>query len=167
MKIVKLFLVFFLSFSILFMGCKPKDTDIETNVNTRFKNQPDLSGVTATVVNGVATLSGDVKTEADKNSAETIANEVNGVDTVHNNISLIIQSDKVNPLTGSSTGLIADDQLMDSAKAIAKDYPDINVSVSAGVITVTGIIAKEKKDALMQSLKLLSNHGITDQLELK
>lgn len=154
-----------LSVSLFFTGCKPKDADIQTSVNNQLKNQADLAAVTATVNDGVATLSGQVKTEADKNSAETITKGVNGVESVNNNITIQVQYDTA--VAPPSTGLIADDQLMDSAKALVKNFPDVNVSVSAGVITVTGTINKDKKDGLIQSLKLLSDHGVNDQLQVK
>lgn len=167
MKSLKILAVVFIAVSFSFFGCKQNDTEVQNKLNDKLKEQENLAGVNATVDNGVATLTGTVSSEADKSSAETIARQVDGVDSVHNNISLPIPSDSVQGVPDAGSGLIADEHIMDSAKALTKDYPDVHVSVAGGVITVTGTIEKSKKDALIESLKGLSAHGVTDQLQVK
>lgn len=167
MKFSKLLPALFLSFSILFIGCNHEDTNVEANINNKLKEQQDLSRVTATVVNGVATLSGEVKSEEDKNNAETLTKEVKGVNTVNNNITLGVESDDVHPSPGSVTGLNNDSRILDSARQIVKPYPGVDVTVSDGVITVTGTVNQDKKDAITGALKLLSNHGVVDRLQVK
>lgn len=153
--------------ALTFAGCKPKDSDIQNDVNTQLNEQQSLSGVSATVENGVVTLTGSVDSEGDRNSAETIARGIKGVDSVHNNISMAIQSDSVHPVPPAGTGLISDEAMMDSAKVIEKQYPGVNISVAAGVITITGTIEQSKKDELMGKLNLLSSKGVNDQLQVK
>ena len=86
MKITKALFAFFLSASLLFLGCKPKDSDVQAKITEKFAATPECAGASATVADGVATLTGEVKDDACKNMAENAAKEIKGVKSVVNNL---------------------------------------------------------------------------------
>lgn len=140
-----------------FTGCTLNDAEIQTKINDQLKESPELSGVTATVEDGVATLSGMVQNEAQKSNAASIAQNASGVDSVVNNIN-------VETPAPPSSSLISDDTLMEAAKPILEKFPGVSGSVSAGVITLTGTVDSAKKSALLDSLRTLHPNDINDQL---
>lgn len=158
MKFLKLFLLLTFVSSACFISCKPKDSDIQTDINNELKDKPELSAITATVADGVATLSGQVKSEEDKSSAAALAKEVNGVDSVNNNVTIDVPD-----ITPSATVLV-DDKMMEEVKMIVKNHPTINASVSGGIITLTGTIKKDKEQKLLDSLQTLNPTNIDNQL---
>jgi flagellar basal body-associated protein FliL len=68
----------------------PDDGSIQAAIDKKFNDDPALAslGVTATVLNGKATLMGSVKTEALKNQVERAVKNVKGVKSVDNQISV-------------------------------------------------------------------------------
>lgn len=151
---VSLLAIILISF---FTGCKPKDAEVQTKINDQLKESPELSGVTATVENNVATLTGMVPSESEKSNAGAIAKNVHGVDSVINNIT-------TNTPPSPSTSLIKDDALMEETKLILKNYPGVTGSVSAGIITLTGTVETGKKSALLDTLRTLNPIDINDQV---
>jgi uncharacterized integral membrane protein len=68
----------------------PDDSAIQTAVDKKLNDDPTLStlGVTATVLNGKATLMGTVKSEALKSQVERAVRNVKGVKSVDNQITV-------------------------------------------------------------------------------
>jgi uncharacterized integral membrane protein len=66
----------------------PDDSSIQTAVDKKLNDDPTLStlGITASVVNGKATLIGTVKTEALKSQVERTVRNIKGVKSVENHI---------------------------------------------------------------------------------
>lgn len=153
---------FFIALSIA--GCGERDMVVEERINNRLHERQQLMAITATFADGVATLSGDADSEADKESAEAIARQVKGVDSVINKISTPIVSDQVHAVPPAGSGLIADETIMDSTEAILKNYPGVNASVSGGTITLTGTVDMNSKDSLISALRSLHPVNINDQL---
>lgn len=60
------------------------DATISTRVKTALLNDPDVGGqrIDVATFNGVVTLSGTVKTAADRDRAVTVARRINGVSDV-------------------------------------------------------------------------------------
>lgn len=88
MKMVKnLFSAIMLTAAIAMVApsCKPKDADIQTKVAEAVKA---TAGVTVSVTDGVATLTGEVADEAAKAAAETAAKAIKGVKSVVNNLTV-------------------------------------------------------------------------------
>lgn len=160
MKLSKWLFAFTFLLSVSFLGCAPKDSDIQTDINNKLKDKPELATVTATVEDGMATLSGEVKSEADKNSAEALAKETSGVDSVNNNITIYMPADAVTP----SATLTADHQMMESINKILKDEPNVKATVSGGVITLTGSIKRNNEQKLIDTLQTLAPKNIDNQL---
>ncbi len=86
MKSLSMLIVIAFLLTTSFSGCMPKDIDLQTTINNNLKAQPELSGVTATVKEGIVTLAGHVETQAAKSDAEEVARNVNRVTIVNNNI---------------------------------------------------------------------------------
>jgi uncharacterized integral membrane protein len=68
----------------------PDDLTIQTAIDKKFNDDPNLSslGITATVLNGKVTLLGSVKTEQMKAQVERVVQNVKGVKSVDNQISV-------------------------------------------------------------------------------
>ena len=156
MKMTKILFAVFLSASVLFMSCSPKDPEIQTKIAEKFAANPDLTGATATVTDGVATLTGEVKNDAAKGMAEADAKEVKGVKSVVNNI------------TTTPTVMVAPDAtLMQGVTDATKDFPGVTGMVNNGEITLTGELKRDDLQKLMQSLQSLNPTKINNNLTLK
>jgi osmotically-inducible protein OsmY len=64
------------------------DATIESRINKSYTEDPDLVGITVTVVGGKATLIGTVKSQAHKVRAERLAGAVRGVSNVDNKLTI-------------------------------------------------------------------------------
>lgn len=84
---LSILVVFVLALSVLAAACGKKDADIQKAVQDKL-TVDGVSGVTATVKDGVATLTGEVKDITVKSKAETSAKSVDGVKSVTNDIKL-------------------------------------------------------------------------------
>lgn len=75
------------------------DSDVQSSVASAIANDPTLQGqqITATVAQGQVTLSGTVQTDAQRQQAETLAANVNGISGILNNIKV------ANPGSGPAT----------------------------------------------------------------
>jgi len=62
------------------------DAALESRINKGYTDDPDLVGITVTVVGGKATLIGSVKSQALKDRAERLASAVRGVRNVDNKL---------------------------------------------------------------------------------
>ncbi len=141
-------------------GCKSKvkDTDIKTSVQTALQGNPDLTGVTVTVVDGVASLSGEVKDESTKSAAEQAVKSVKGVKSVNNQITVA---------TPPPVEISADSQLTTSVNDAIKDHPGVTATVSDGVITLTGQIKRSDLQTLMQKLNALNPKKVENNLTVQ
>lgn len=161
MKLTKTFLAVFLSASILFFSCSPKDSDVQANITEKFAATPELSGATATVDNGAATLSGELPDEAARTEAEKAAKDVKGVKSVVNNTTVMAPPPPPMAPPVSATGM--EQGVMDATK----DFPTVTATVNNGEITLTGSLDRSDLPKLMQSLNSLNPGKINNQLTLK
>ncbi len=158
MKIVKTAFVVAMALSLSLTSCKPKDADVKAKVETAMKANPDASGVTVTVADGVATLTGEVKDEATKAAVEAAAKTA-GAKTVVN--STTVMAPMVMPEIAGDAVLAA------AVKDATKDFPSVTAVVNAGVITLTGTIEQAKLPKLMMILNGLKAAKIDNQLTTK
>lgn len=157
----KTFIAIFLSASVLFFSCKPKDSEVQTNINQKFAATPECTGATATVADGVATLTGEVKDDACKTVATTTAEGVKGVKSVVNNLTT------TPPPPPPPPAMNPDSALSQGVTDATKDFPTVNASVNNGEITLTGSIKRSDLKTLMQSLNTLHPTKINNQLTIK
>ena len=155
-------ILLFVAGSILLNSCKPKDADITTAIEAQLKTVPDLSGVTATVNDGVATLAGECKDEATKALAETTVKGVKGVISVVNNCTVTPPPPPPAPVVISP-----DDPLMKSVSDAVKDYPTVKAEVKDGVVTLTGDLKRSSLPKLMQAIQQLHPKKVENKLTLK
>ena len=161
MKITKTLFAIFLSASVLFFSCKPKDSDLQAKITEKFAASPEYSGASATVADGVATLSGEVKDDACKNMAATTAEGVKGVKSVVDNLTVTPPPPPPAPVVNPDTALTQ------GVTDATKDFPTVKASVNNGEITLTGSIKRADLTKLMQTLNTLHPAKINNQLTIK
>ncbi len=143
-----------------FSGCKPQDNKIKTAIDNKYQYQPALAIVTTNVSKGVVTLSGTVGSDSERKVAESIAQNINGVESVINQIAV----DHTNSLT---TAVIKDEILIEETDLILKSFPGVKETVNSGVITLSGHVSASRKPALMDTIRTLFPSDINDQLTIK
>lgn len=159
MKMTKTFIAMFLSASVLFFSCKPKDSVVQASVNEKLAATPECSGATATVADGVATLSGEVKDDDCKKMAASTVEGIKGVKAVVNNLTT------TPPLPPPT--VVPDNSLSQGVTDATKDFPTVKAEVNNGEITLTGSIKRANLKTLMQSLNSLKPTKINNQLTIK
>ncbi|HWH62469.1 MAG TPA: BON domain-containing protein [Ginsengibacter sp.] len=159
MKIPKIFLVVVLTTSTLFFSCKPKDSDIQAKIEDKLKSMP---GISVTVTDGVATLSGECKDDAAKDEVTASAKDVKGVKSVVNNCTVTPPPPPPAPVV-----INPDATLIQGVTDATKDFPDVKADVNNGVVTLTGTIKRSDLKTLMMSLNTLKPKKIDNKLTIK
>jgi len=151
-------LVSLVAMSVVIVSCKgkPKDSDIQKEVTEKIAAMPGASGVTASVAEGIVTLSGTVKDEAEKMAIETTVKGLKGVKSVVNSITI-----------PAPVVITPDDPLMQSGKDATKDFPTVMATVKDGVVTLTGEIKRVDLKNLIMTLNSLQPKKIDNQLTIK
>jgi osmotically-inducible protein OsmY len=150
---------FILFVSLMACNSKPKDADVKAAVDKSIAAVPYLSGIYTDVKDGVVTLSGQVKGDAEKLGAEAAVKGVKGVKSVVNNITIA-------PPPAAPVEITADDPLKASVDNTIKAYPGVAATVKDGVITLTGQIKKADLQNLMKALNTLKPKKIENQLTI-
>lgn len=124
------------------ISCKSKvsDADLQAKVETAITSNPTVN---ATVKDGVVTLSGTVSSEAEKTALENAvkASDSKSVKSVVNNI--VVESVSINTDDADLTAKVSE---------AVKDFPSVQATVNAGVITVTGELEQARVIVLKQAL---------------
>lgn len=156
-------LLFFIITPFFISSCGPNDNKIKSAVETTISNNPAMTGIAASVQDGVVTLSGECKDEASKSAAESEVAKVKGVKRVVNNCTVAPP-----PQTQSAPVTIAEDEvLVRNVNDAVKDYPGVKATVNDGVVTLTGDIKRAHLQKLMMSLQSLKPKKIDNQLTIK
>ena len=145
-----------LALAIFMASCGPKDADIQNDLQAK-----EPAGITVTVTDGVATLTGTTDAETTKMSAEQMAKDTKGVKSVVNNIT-VQQTMAIGPVE-----IATDDALTNSVKDAVKDYQGVQADVKDGVVMLSGTIEKDKLQPLMMSLNELHPKRIDNNLTTK
>lgn len=134
------------AFTFAMPACKGKvsDAELKTSVDAAIQADPTLSGVTAEIASGVATLSGSVADEAAKAAAETAAAGVKGVSSVVNNIVVAPPPPPV---------IAGNDELQKAVTDAIKDHPTVQATVADSIVTLTGEIKTADLAKLMQKVQ--------------
>lgn len=137
-----------------FTACKGKnnDQDIQASVSEKLP-----MGITATVQEGVVTLSGSCPDANCKTTAEQTAKDVKGVKSVTNNISVSI-------VGNAPVEIATDDALTSSVNSAISAYPTVKANVANGVVTLTGSINRSELQELMQKVQALNPQRVENQL---
>lgn len=150
MKLTKVLLAVVISATLGFISCKPKDADIKADIDKAIQSNPDMSGLSADVKEGVVTLTGTCKDNECKTKCATAVQGMKGVKSVIDNITLPAPP----PPPAAPVVIAADDPLTKAVADAVKDHPTVKAEVKDGVITLTGEI---KKDALKKLMPLLQS----------
>lgn len=161
MRITKIFLAVSIAASTLFFSCKPKDSDVQAKITEKFAATPEVAGASATVADGVATLTGEVSNPNAQSQAETLAKDIKGVKSVVNNLTVTPPPPPAPPVVNPDTAL------MQGVTDATKDFPTVKASVNNGEITLTGTIKRADLQKLMQTLNTLKPSKINNQLTIK
>lgn len=146
------------SLLVLLFACKggPSDEQLQKDVaNSVSAASP---GITASVNEGVVTLTGSCPDEPCKSSSESAAKNVKGVKSVVNNI--VINAPAAPEIT-------ADDSLQSSVNNVVKSYKNVNAKVEDGVVTLTGEIKRSQLTPLMQNINELKPKRVVNNLTIK
>ncbi|MBA2561778.1 MAG: BON domain-containing protein [Chitinophagaceae bacterium] len=157
MKIRKILFAVLLMASTFIIGCKPKDADIQANVEKKIKTNTEMTGaVTASVNDGVATISGECKDEACKAKCGELTASVKGVKSVVNNM-----------MVPAPVVINTDNALTTGARQAAAAYDGVTADVSDGVVTLRGSIKRSDLSKLMQSINALQPKSVKNELQVK
>lgn len=146
--------------SLMLFSCGPKDADIQKTIAEKMVATPEMSGMTATVVKGVVTLSGQCKDEACKANCEKIVKEIKGVKSVVNNCTIA-------PPPPPPVAINPDETLMTAVNAVLANYPGVTTTILQGVVTLNGEIKKANLMPLMQSIQALNPKKVENKLIIK
>jgi hyperosmotically inducible periplasmic protein len=137
----------------------PKDADIQKSFADKASKDGRLSNVSATVADGVLTLTGNCPDESCRSYAEQSAKEIKGVKSVVNSIAVSAPAAPVE---------IAPDTTLDAGVRDAiKDYPGVNATVTNGEVTLTGTIQRSRLTNLMQSIQSLNPRKVNNNLTIQ
>ena len=147
-----------LAFTVFAAACGKSDADLATAVNDKLRTD-GVTGVTATVNGGVATLAGEVADITVKTKAETSAKAVEGIKSVTNNVT-------TRPLP-TATPAAADPALTGKITEDLKKAgcTGASVSVVGGKVTVTGEVPGAKYATCIQTIQQSGITGIDNQLK--
>ncbi len=114
------------------------------------------SGVTVSVNEGVATLSGTVNDEASKSSMEAAVKSVGGVKSVVNNLD-VPPPVVINP----------DEVLVNAVNGVIANFAGVVATVNDGVVTLSGNISRADLPQLMQAVNALQPKSVENKLTIK
>ena len=139
-------------------SCKSQE---KKDAAAKAKIEALVPGVSVEVKDGVATLSGEMDSDAAKAAAADAAKGVEGVKSVVNNTT-IHEAPAPAPVV-----INPDEALIASSMAVLKEYPGVVSQVKDGVITLTGEIKKADWMKLKQSLDALRPKKVENKMTIK
>jgi len=145
MKLSKVLTAVALVATVSFFSCKPKDADIQKNVQAK-----EAAGITATVADGVVTLTGIVADDAAKAKAESDIKDEKGVKSVVNSIT-VTPPVVIAPPPASLTTVL-DEATQQKVKDGLKDIKGVTVEFNADKAVLSGEVSKADRMKIMQIL---------------
>lgn len=155
-------LLLFMAGCLALTACKGKvkDSDIQQAISEKVKTLNGLSNVSATVNEGVATLTGECADESARTAYEDAVKAIPGVKQVVNNCT-------VAPPPPPPVTISPDDTLKAAVDEAIKVYSGVKANVSDGVVTLTGEIKRASLTPLMAALNALKPKKIENKLTIK
>lgn len=151
MKIKNLTIILFVTAFLI--SCGPKDADLAKSITQQMSAMP---GISVTVKDGIATITGECANESEKLRCESIAKGVKGVKSVVNNC------------TVTPPVVISPDQVLNATVTSALlSYPTVKATVLDGVITLNGEIERKNLMGVIQTLQALKPKKIENKLIIK
>lgn len=158
MNLKRLLPVLMFAAAVSMTGCKEKDSKIQERVEEKLRANQETAGATVTVVDGVATLNGQVNSESGRIESGNLAKDAKGVKSVVNNLTVAA------PVTSAPVIVTPDDPLTTAVRDATKDHPGVTATVVNGTVTLTGTISKDGNRVLMQKINALRPGKIENNL---
>ncbi len=145
-------------------SCAPSDEKITEAANQALAVNPAFSPVTASVTDGVVTLTGEVENDELKSLAEATLSDVKGVKSVVNNLTVKPQGPTAEELRG-----MADSALQASVNAAFEKYSvtGVTAAVSDSVVTLTGDIKRSDLANAMKAAMEVAPKKVENQMNIK
>ena len=131
------------------------DADIKADLATKATSQMEFAGVMFTVTKGVVTLNGACATEKAKSTVETTTEKIPGIKQVINNIA-------VAPVV-----IGTDHQLKQGVDSVLKKYPNVQSLTRDSIVSLSGSVASDKLQPLMQGIAALKPKRIQNGLSVE
>ena len=143
-------------------GCKKKPDDAALTKSIQEKLQA-MPGISVTVAEGVATLTGEVDSEATIAQAETAAKGVEGVKSVVNSLTV-----KPAPAPEPAVTFSPDDSLKTAVEENFKKYnvSGVTASVQNGEITLTGNVKRDQLQNIIKAANEAKPKKVNNQLTI-
>lgn len=156
MKRSVLFYVCALLTGVMLYSCKPSDEKLQKQVETVLTTAD--TKVSASVKNGMATLTGVVESEEAKMAAESLVKGVKDIKTVVNNIEVKVPV-VINP----------DDTLTTTIASALETagYKDVKIAVKDGEVTLSGDLKRKDLQKVMQIANEAKPKKVINELKLK
>lgn len=144
-------------------SCKPNDAKVQSEVEKVLRT--DYNTVSTNYRNGVATLSGTVATQQEKNAAENAARSVKNVKSVVNNITVRQQQ----PVQTQSVTVNHDETITTNINNRLNEagFRDVRVSVSNGEVTLAGDLKRADLNKVMQIANESNPRRVINNINLK
>jgi hyperosmotically inducible periplasmic protein len=150
MKLSKVLLAVAIAATVGFASCKPKDADIKAAIDEAIKSNADMSGLTAEVKDGVATLTGTCKDDACKAKCVDAVKGMKGVKEVVSNIALPAPPPPA--AAPASLTTVLDEATQQKVKDGLKDIKGVTVEFAADKAVLAGEVTKANRMKIMQML---------------
>jgi len=143
-------------------SCKPNEAKVQSEVEKVLRT--DYSSVSTSYKDGVATLSGTVKTQQEKTAAENAARSVKNVKSVVNNI--IVQQ---TAQSSQSVTVNSDDDIRTSINNRLKNegFESVTAVVSNGEVTLSGNLKRDNLSKVMQIANEAKPKRVINNLNLQ
>lgn len=153
-----------LALSTTFSACKkgPKDADIQKAATEALAANPTLAGMTVTVAEGVATITGECMDASSCDACIAAVEGVPGVKEVVNTCTMKPAPDPEPPVVE----VVEVSVMQQAVNDALKDNPGVVGTVNDGVLTLTGTIQKSKHRGLMQMLHSMKMFKKIESAEL-
>ena len=154
---LKLYTTLALAIALFVGACGKSDADLQKAANDKLAADK-ISGITAAVKDGVATLTGDVKDITLKTRAESSVRSVEGIKSVTNNINVI---------TPPATPPPADPMLQGKVDEALKKAgcTGATATIKEGIVTLTGTVPAAKFAECIQVVQESGAGGLDNQLQ--
>ncbi|MGE3466375.1 MAG: BON domain-containing protein [Pyrinomonadaceae bacterium] len=139
---VKVFTVLMLAIALFVSACGKSDADLQKAATDKLAADK-VTGVTVSVKDGVATLSGEVADQTVKTKAESSLKTVEGIKSVTNDI-------RLKPLPTPAP--VSDDKMLEgqiNEGLKKKAISGVTVTVANGEVTLSGTVDKDKVAEVM------------------
>lgn len=154
MKNLKYYCIAAFSLVLLLTSCGPDDATL--NGKAKSALLVNYATVNSNVRNGIATLKGVVESEEQKNDAEAIVKNIDGIKSVVNEITVQAPPEVPSP----------DDVLKATIFVALSEagYSNVAMEVKDSIITLSGAQSKQDQDKILKALKDVTTAKVVNNM---